>query len=728
MLRPLLCFALIVPFETRAQLNCTFQVAPENCSLMNGTADAFVSGGTPPYNYLWSPTPWVGQGTPNISGLADGSYDLTVTDDLGFQQTFTAVVPDDPQMGIVGEGTYVGAHAATGFGIPCEGQCNGAMAMPAIMYSGTPPYMFDWSDPGISFLALTSQDDPVFHGFCAGQSYNYTVYDMFGCTGTSMYFTPFVVEDTMHWYVDQVVPATCGNADGMVHLAQDGGWPADMVLTDAGGMVVNSSNTGMGSHTVSGLAAGNYSAFFNYGTSACTSLLTFAMTEVGPGCGSVTGTLYVDSDADCVADAGEPGIPYRTLQVDPGAQLLITNADGTYNGGFADGAYTMTVLDPTVTPACPQAQPIPFNVSGNLTSLDIGASSTSPMDLAVNAVNSAARPGFTLTTWGQVMNLGNIGSNSAVLTAVLDPSLSYLSAVPAPTNVLGGTITWNLSALAPFASTGIQLMSEVSTQVVLGQQVNVTFSIVNNGPEANTTNNSFTATRTVTGSYDPNDKTAITSTRWSSTDYVIGQDEHIDYVIRFQNTGTDTAFTVVITDTLDTDLDMTTFEQGAASHPFTVSFLLDRVVEWRFANILLPDSTTNEAGSHGAVGFRIRPAQPLSVGTLLSNNADIFFDFNAPIRTNTSELVAAVSTGMQGPEQVQVRIFPNPAHDRFIISTSGASLQHVRLLSLDGRVVHQKALSGDRAEVPVPGLAPGSYLVLVADSDGIVVPRRITVQ
>ncbi len=104
---------------------------------------------------------------------------------------------------------------------------------------------------------------------------------------------------------------------------------------------------------------------------------------------------------------------------------------------------------------------------------------------------------------------------------------------------------------------------------------------MNNGPEDNTANNTYTVERIITGAYDPNDKTAFTSTRQSATDYVLTQDAFIDYVIRFQNTGTDTAFTVVITDTLAAELDMASYEQGSASHPFTVSFKPDRVVEWR---------------------------------------------------------------------------------------------------------------------------------------------------
>ena len=119
-----------------------------------------------------------------------------------------------------------------------------------------------------------------------------------------------------------------------------------------------------------------------------------------------------------------------------------------------------------------------------------------------------------------------------------------------------------------------------------------------------------------------------TSTRASDALYFIGQDEWIDYTIRFQNTGTDTAFHVIVTDTLPGTLDLATLEVGAASHAFTWALREQGTLKFRFFDILLPDSNVNEASSHGSVSFRIRPKQPLVPGTVIENMANIYFDFN----------------------------------------------------------------------------------------------------
>ncbi|MDB4340456.1 hypothetical protein OAA13_02250, partial [Crocinitomicaceae bacterium] len=138
----------------------------------------------------------------------------------------------------------------------------------------------------------------------------------------------------------------------------------------------------------------------------------------------------------------------------------------------------------------------------------------------------------------------------------------------------------------------------------------------------------------VIGSWDPNDKIG----------YPVGQtdqnyiqpNQQMQYVVRFQNTGTDTAFTVVIRDTLDLNLNIFTVTPGVSSHPYDFRMYGPRVLEWTFEDIQLPDSTTNLEGSNGFVTFQVDQVPDLAPGTVILNDADIYFDFNAPITTNTT--------------------------------------------------------------------------------------------
>ncbi len=137
-------------------------------------------------------------------------------------------------------------------------------------------------------------------------------------------------------------------------------------------------------------------------------------------------------------------------------------------------------------------------------------------------------------------------------------------------------------------------------------------------------------------SYDPNDKqvvpTGLTDQRYTPTGAALR------YKIRFQNTGTDVAYRVVVVDTLSPYLDISTLKVGAVSHNyrFEVSGKGQPVLTWTFNNIMLPDSNTNEPASHGFIDFSIKPKADLPEKTAIENWADIYFDFNSPVRTDTT--------------------------------------------------------------------------------------------
>ncbi len=135
-------------------------------------------------------------------------------------------------------------------------------------------------------------------------------------------------------------------------------------------------------------------------------------------------------------------------------------------------------------------------------------------------------------------------------------------------------------------------------------------------------------------SYDPNDKQATPA--GVGPQHLIAPDQPLEYLVRFQNTGSDVAYTVTIADTLDANLDVATLEIGAASHPFSwsVGGVGLPVLTWTFKDINLPDSTTNEPASHGYVRFRIRPKAGIPLGATIRNGAAITFDYNSPVLTN----------------------------------------------------------------------------------------------
>lgn len=141
-----------------------------------------------------------------------------------------------------------------------------------------------------------------------------------------------------------------------------------------------------------------------------------------------------------------------------------------------------------------------------------------------------------------------------------------------------------------------------------------------------------------TGSYDPNDKAA--NPPGDGPTHNLVPNTPLEYTIRFQNTGTDTAFFINILDTLSTHLDPASFRIGTSSHPYRFEYLPptpagNQVLRFIFDPILLPDSGRNQAESNGFIKYNILMKPDLPIGTRIENSAAIYFDYNEPVITNT---------------------------------------------------------------------------------------------
>ncbi|MBZ0205959.1 MAG: T9SS type A sorting domain-containing protein [Flavobacteriales bacterium] len=295
----------------------------------------------------------------------------------------------------------------------------------------------------------------------------------------------------------------------------------------------------------------------------------------------------------------------------------------------------------------------------------------------------------------------------------------YISASPAPSSVSSNVITWNLTQLTAFQERRISVNFQVPSDVgLLGYELQANASVTTANSDGNLANNSATNLRTITGAYDPNDKLAYTTS--GSTDvWQINEDEWIDYTIRFQNTGTDTAFNVVITDTLPVTHDPGSIVMGAASHAFTWDLRGQGTLKFYFSNILLPDSNVNEPRSHGFASFRIKPRLPVLPGSTIENTANIYFDFNPPVITEPSVLTAEFSTSITARDgEGGFQLFPNPVHERLTFVTGSSEAITFTVLATDGRIVLKGMAKGPSVAVDVEGIPPGAYSLRVAGSSG----------
>ncbi|MCC6411324.1 MAG: T9SS type A sorting domain-containing protein [Saprospiraceae bacterium] len=223
---------------------------------------------------------------------------------------------------------------------------------------------------------------------------------------------------------------------------------------------------------------------------------------------------------------------------------------------------------------------------------------------------------------------------------------------------------------------------------------------------------------------DPNDKQGFPT--GAGAEHFIRENTGIDYMIRFQNTGTDTAFTVVVLDTLSAHLDVASVRPGAASHEYEFAVIDGNVLRFRFNNILLPDSNVNEAASHGFIRFSIEQQPDNPDGTVIYNKAAIYFDFNAPIITNTTfhtigEPLVTVSVDPK-PGVQNLRVYPNPAGDGPVTFAFDNNLNDARfeLVNQLGQTVRSQTFTGDRFQFERSTLGEGMYHFVIRENGAVV--------
>lgn len=218
------------------------------------------------------------------------------------------------------------------------------------------------------------------------------------------------------------------------------------------------------------------------------------------------------------------------------------------------------------------------------------------------------------------------------------------------------------------------------------------------------------------GSYDPNDKQGFPA--GYRDEHLIAPNTPIEYKIRFQNTGTDTAFTVVVFDTLSTLLDPATLRTGAYSHPYQLDILDGHILKFTFNHILLPDSTTNEPASHGFVQFKIDQQPDVAIGSMIYNDAAIYFDFNDPVITNTTfhrigiDFIQDVTSAREVfAPGLEVQITPHPIHGEAQMKVFGMELQESTLRLYDGfgRLVRNADAPGNEWTLERESLPAGIY-------------------
>ncbi|HIA06187.1 MAG TPA: PKD domain-containing protein [Flavobacteriales bacterium] len=374
------------------------------CGLPNGSACPAISGGTPPYTYLWD-DPLAQTDSCAINLLGGITYNVVITDGNSCTGTAPAVVNDLPPAVAVATVD----NNASGFLI-CDGQATGAMT------GGIPPYTYLWDDP----LAQTTATAT---GLCAG-THCVTITDSAGCSASDCIT---ITEPSAIVLVLTGTNLTCNlSCDGTADVAVVGGIPPYTYSWSPGGMTTP---------LIIGLCANTYVVTVTDNNLVVTvdsivitepTAIAIAMNGNDANCNGVC-----DGDASGALSGGTP--PYTYLWDDPSAQTTATAV------GLCAATYTLTVTDTNgciASNSITVSEPVAMILSTTTTAATCGQSDGSATVTVANGV-----PTFTYS-WvdGQTSSTATNLSAGAWQVVVTDADGCIDSVIASVSNTSGPVV------------------------------------------------------------------------------------------------------------------------------------------------------------------------------------------------------------------------------------------------------------------------------------------------
>lgn len=458
-----------------------------------------------------------------------------------------------------------------------------------------------------------------------------------------------------------------------------------------------------------------------------------------PDGGSISGVVFYDENKNCQQDADEPGIPGMLLEVLPGPIYLQTDSEGAYAGTLPPGTYSIRqVPDAIWLPSCTQVLNVQVQSVGQvITGLNLAdtTSCTQP-NLTVDVGSASLRQGFSGSVQLFYENRGGGLATQTELELELDQSWVPTSAsTPWASKTLENgkwVVRWNLDTLESMESGRIVVFDSVAASTTVGQQLAVSLDISSSEADCQSQDNSKSVSYEVFGAIDPNDLLAFPA--GVGPEGYIDLEQVITYRIRFQNIGNLAAERVVIIDTLPENLDLSTFNMLKTSHPASLDLTKDGVLIWTFDGINLPDSLSNEPGSHGFVEFAILPKTDLAPGAPILNTAHIRFDFAASIETNTTLHTIWEETDPNTERSLWIGPNPLKVSCRYWLGDEegkalGIRLKAMNILDMRGRMIVEQDLEEALEYTLERGsLQSGIYILNVVDEQGVRYSRKLIVE
>ncbi len=429
---------------------------------------------------------------------------------------------------------------------------------------------------------------------------------------------------------------------------------------------------------------------------------------------------FDDANGNGRQDGNERGIENIKLDVTNFSSYVVSGKNGLTIVNLEAGSYTVDVKSNDYWDL---ARPIDLAITGSEEDLIVSVPlrvKQADYDVSILVVHTPWRRGFSNQS---VVQLANEGTRTAYPDDITLLYPDYVFAVQSERSYTrnGQEYRWTIDSLAPGEVLSFTVTDSVGLQVRTGDVL--PFAATVNLPESDLdpTNDTYTDQIEIVGAIDPND--ILVSPRGDGEGGWIRADQWLTYTVRFQNVGTFYATNVHLRNPLSPFLDKESLEILSTSHPGSVKLDGD-TLRADYFNIRLPDSTTNEAGSHGYLQYRIRAKQSYDGGERITNQAGIVFDFEEPIITNEVLNTLKYDEDL-GAEKLNV--FPNPATGSCQVNTNmefhqfaeGPLLVSYTLRNVLGEVIGQGQLGGThQARIELTDVPAGMCFIDALDQQG----------
>jgi uncharacterized repeat protein (TIGR01451 family) len=438
---------------------------------------------------------------------------------------------------------------------------------------------------------------------------------------------------------------------------------------------------------------------------------------------TLRGYTFYDLNKNGIKDSIEAVLPFIKTAMPDNAHSNFSNLAGEYTYFVGSGNHTIQSQPVLHWMLSSDSSEYHLNLGyhQNISNLNFGYV---PKD-TICSLSLAISSGYTrcdnaVPFYVSCKNDGTM-ANSGIIWCRTDSRIQNITWIDQPDTILSiHAFGWHYNNMFPSQILTKQFLVTVpgiSAGIQLGDSITLSaFSKPNNYNDTF----DFTYSPAIFCSFDPNDK--LTNPKRGEPNYILPS-EKITYTIRFQNTGNDTAKNIVVIDTLDKNLQLSTLKIISSSHFDKLSFSTDSPsIYFNFLNINLPDSGKSYSGSQGFVTFQVEPVKGLIPQTVITNTANIYFDANPAIVTNLvkNTIVNNIPLAIisNGDAYSSWTIYPNPNNGKLIIANpvfKKSDKLELNVYNILGERVHTENPKLRNGELELNHSLPsGIYLLKVA--------------